>query len=98
MALLDDVKNYLDITWTDMETDKKIEGMIARGIKYIDKVAGTPQDYEAEDKAKELLFEYCLYARNQQLNLFTTDFMQELLFLQIHAEIKEYQEAQSEST
>ena len=39
-GLLDDVKNYLNITWDDPEEDIKIMGFIARGMKYLNKVAG----------------------------------------------------------
>ena len=33
--LLTEAKNYLDITWTDEESDKKLRGQIRRGIAYI---------------------------------------------------------------
>ena len=35
-GLLEDVKNYLDITWDDEATDKKIGGLIASGMAYLD--------------------------------------------------------------
>ena len=31
-GLLDDVKNYLNITWDDDATDKKVSGIIASGM------------------------------------------------------------------
>ena len=39
-GLLNDVKNYLDISWEDENTDNKITGIIERGMKYLNKVAG----------------------------------------------------------
>jgi hypothetical protein len=54
-GLLDAVRNYLDITWTDAEGDIKLTGIIARGMKYLDAVAGEELNYSAEDKPRELL-------------------------------------------
>ena len=51
MALLDEVKNYLDITWQDQDTETKLTGIIERGKKYIDKISGKEQDYDQNDLA-----------------------------------------------
>lgn len=37
MALLDDVKNYLDITWDDELTNTKLSGIIERGKNFLNK-------------------------------------------------------------
>ena len=47
-GLLKDVRNYLDITYPDEETDRKLSGIIERGRAYLDNMAGASQDYEAE--------------------------------------------------
>ena len=90
IGLLDAVKNYLDITWVDEPGDIKISGIIARGIKYIDGVAGAPMDYMVEDKPRELLLDYCRYARSNALNEFQTNYLHELLTLQIRQEVVAY--------
>ena len=84
------VQNYLDITWDDPAGDEKLSGIIARGIKYIDGVAGAEMDYTVEDKPRELLFDYCRYARSNALNEFQTNYLPELLTLQISQEVKSY--------
>ena len=89
-GLLDAVKNYLDITWTDAATDSKLTGIIERGIKYIDKAAGEECNYTAEDKPRELLFDYCRYARSNALDQFQTNYLPELLTLQNEMDIKRY--------
>lgn len=61
--LLLDTKNELDITWQDDDTDKKLTGIIKRGLAYIDNVAGAVQDYTIEAEARGLLFDYCRYVR-----------------------------------
>ena len=91
VGLLDAVRNYLDITWIDIAGDEKLSGIIARGIKYIDSIAGATMDYVIEDKPRELLFDYCRYVRSNALNEFQTNYLHELLSLQISEEVKAYE-------
>lgn len=88
--LLSAAKEYLDITWSDPQTDKKLTGIIKRGMKYIDNVAGAPQDYTVEDKAKELLLDYCRYVRSNALSEFQNHYLSELLTLQINQEVADH--------
>ncbi len=90
--LLQAVRNYLDITWEDSETDTKLEGIMQRGIKYIDHIAGAELDYSIEDKPRELLFDYCRYVRSNALSEFQTNYLHELLSLQINEEVRAYAE------
>jgi len=92
-GLLDSVKNYLDITWLDTQTDLKLTGIIERGIKYINGIAGAEMDYTIEDKPKELLCDYCRYARSNALNEFQANYKHELLTLQINQGVIAYNEA-----
>lgn len=94
--LLIDVKNYLDITWTDEATDKKVNGIVLRGIKYLDRKAGVELDYSVEDQPRELLFEYCRYVRSNALNEFETNYLHELLDLQISKEVENYAESSTD--
>lgn len=96
-GLLESVRNYLDITWIDADVDKKLTGIIARGIKYLDKVAGTELDYSIEDKPKELLLDYCRYVRSNALSEFQNNYLHELLTLQIKQEVATY-EAENPNT
>jgi hypothetical protein len=89
-GLLEAVRNYLDITWEDPAGDEKLTGIIARGMKYINKVAGAELDYGVEDKPQELLLDYCRYARSSALDEFQTNYLHELLSLQIDQEVKDY--------
>lgn len=92
-GLLEDIKTYLDITWADEPTDKKLTGIIERGIKYIDRIVGTTMNYSAEDKPKELLLDYCRYARSNALEMFQKNYLHELLSLQIDKEVEAYEAA-----
>lgn len=89
-GLLDAVKNNLDITWTDDAGDAKLTGIITRGMKYLNTAAGRTLDYTAEDKPRELLMEYCRYVRSNALDEFQTNYLHELLTLQIQAEVGTY--------
>lgn len=90
-TLLDDLKNYLDITWEDSQTDLKLGGMIERGKKYLNKVAGKELDFDVEDKPKELLFDYCRYVRSNALEMFQQNYLHELLSLQNESEVDAYE-------
>lgn len=91
LELLTALKNYLDVTWEDEAGDLKLSGLLARGIKYLNKVAGAELDYSVEDKPRELLFDYVRYARSNALNEFQTNYLHELLTLQISQEVADYE-------
>lgn len=92
--LLSDIRNYLDITYQDAETDTKLKGIIARGIAYLDDIAGTAQDYEKEGAARALLFDYCRYARNNVLELFKDNYQSELVSLRMGVQVSEFAKEQ----
>lgn len=95
-GLLDAVRNYLDITWTDAEGDIKLTGIIERGMKYLDAAAGEELDYSAEDKPRELLMDYCRYVRSNALHEFQVNYLPELLSLQNQKEVERYREENSD--
>ena len=89
-GLLDAVRNYLDITWPDAEGDRKLTGIIERGMKYLDAAAGEELDYSVEDKPRELLMDYCRYVRSNALHEYQTNYLSELLALQNQKEVERY--------
>lgn len=92
--LLEDVRNYLDITYQDEEINSKLSGIIGRGKAYLDNMAGKPQDYEAEDLPRTLLLDYCRYARSNALELFEQNFRAELITLRIGVQTDDYAKQQ----
>jgi hypothetical protein len=86
--LLAAAKNYLDITWDDPGGDRKLSGILGRGMKYLDGIAGRELDYSTEDKPRELLFDYARYVRSNALDEFQGNYLHELLALQISEEVK----------
>jgi hypothetical protein len=93
-GLLEAVRIYLDITWDDPAGDEKLTGIIARGMRYLDGVAGEALDYSIEDKPRELLMDYCRYVRSNALDEFQTNYLHELLSLQISREVARYDQEQ----
>ena len=86
-GLLEDVRNYLDITWVDEASDLKLTGIISRGVEYLNALTGATLDYTTEGKPKELLFDYCRYVRSNALNEFQINYLHELLSLQLSQEV-----------
>lgn len=92
--MLRDARNYLDITYEDEETDRKLAGILERGKSYLNNVAGTELDYEEGTCQRALLFDYCRYAGNNALELFEENFKTELISLRIGEQVKDYAEQQ----
>lgn len=90
--MLGDIRNYLDITYEDEDTDKKLKGIIERGMNYLDNVAGDKQDYEKEMLPRSLLFDYCRYARSNALEMFRNNFRNELITLRIGVQADDFSE------
>ena len=84
MALIDDVKNYLDITWEmDAGESNKLSGMIERGKEYLKGKIGSC-DFESETREKALLLDYCMYARAGQIPDFQKNYRSEIIALQMN--------------
>lgn len=81
--LLEDVKNFLDITWEmELGEKKKLSGIIKRGGAYLKGKIGEC-NFEEETPEKELLLNYCMYARAGQVDEFIKNYKQEIIALQI---------------
>ncbi len=88
--LLDDIKDYLGISWQDEKTDKRVTGYINRGMARLQQIAGAPSlDFTAEDLPRALLFDYCRYANSQALEVFETNFQAELMELNLRERVKD---------
>lgn len=94
-GLLEAARNYLDITWDDAAGDEKLSGILARGMRYIDTLAGAAQDYSVEDAPRALLLDYVRYVRADALDEFQANYLHELLALQIREEIAYFEAKQS---
>jgi len=86
-AILQDIKDYLHITWQDEKIDKNLTGMMKRGMKRLQDIAGASLDFKAEDLPRQLLLDYCRYANSQALEMFEKNFQSELISLHIESQV-----------
>lgn len=89
-VLLEDIKNNLDITWDDEATDKKISGMISRGMKWLNDITGSELNYDEEDMPRELLFTRVMYDRAGALDDFRKNYLSEINDLVMRERVKRY--------
>lgn len=92
-TLLNDIKNYLDITWDDSQGEKKLEGIIKRGMAAISGKIEECNFYE-ETQERALLFDYVMYARAGEVPQFWANYREEILSLQITRKVDTYAEDQ----
>lgn len=81
--LLADIKNYLNITWSDPATDEKVRGMIGSGMAYLNTKLGAVADYTVDGMPLTLLKEYCRYMRDSALDVFESNYLPLILTAQL---------------
>lgn len=74
MVTLEDVKNELDITYDDPQTDRKLTGIMRRAESKIRKYTGIDEETELNPEEDELIINYCRYAFNNALEMFETNY------------------------
>ena len=80
--LLADVKNYLNITWSDTATDNKVRGLIASASVYLDGKGVGALDYDSDGLPRTLLMEYVRYMRDEALDVFENNYTAMILAMQ----------------
>lgn len=89
-TLLEDIKNYLNITWSDERTDAKLRVMINSGQAYINSKYGEPANYEFDGLPRTLLFEYVRYMRDEALDVFENNYTSMILAMQTQKAVRDY--------
>lgn len=90
-ALLADIKNYLDITWDDDATDRKISGIISNGINYLTLKGGQGLDFNG-GLANQLLKDYVRYTRDSALDVFENNYKSMIMGLKLERKVIDYVE------
>ncbi|MFR8547741.1 MAG: phage head-tail connector protein [Lachnospiraceae bacterium] len=94
MKLLDEVKNYLDITWETTETeDAKLESMIERAKDALTKRIGEC-DFDEETQEKTLLLNHVMYERDKALPDFWRNYSGDVISLRIRKKVQSYETRQ----
>lgn len=82
MALIDTVKNYLDITWDDSHTNTKISGILVRAQAKLCAYAGSDSvDFGDGTTEQQLLLDLCRYVYNNASEDFEQNYLPDLLML-----------------
>lgn len=93
MTLLEEVKNYLDITWNDEGTDKRVDGIISRAGAILSDYAGeTLVLDETQSSEKQLFLDLCRYIRDNAYEDFKVNFAAELIELRAKYAVKAVEE------
>ena len=94
MALIDEVKDECGISWSDEDTDRKINGIMVRAKAILDKFAGEPCDYENSGSERQLFCSLCRYIYNDAFEEFGRNFQTDITQLRLDYERKRYAEAE----
>lgn len=90
MPLIDIVKTYLDITWIDEQSEKKLQLMIDNAKADLDEKSGIENDYEKEGRAQTLLLTRIMYERSNALDDFYKNYRNEIIAFINKAKVDKY--------
>ena len=91
--LLADVKNYLNITWDDQATDRKISDLIKNGIAYLDLKRGAVANYAEAGLPRTLLFDFVRYARDDALDVYENNYLSLIVAMRNESLVNSYVES-----
>lgn len=89
-TLLQDVRVYLGITWSDPMEDRKLSEMILAGVVYLNGKLGASGDYEIPGEPRTLLFDYVRYMRDGAIDLFEGNYRHLLMQMQDERRLDAY--------
>lgn len=78
-SLIEQVKNYINITWSDSDTDKKIQNLVEDAIPAMNHKLGVRSvNYDEAGQERRLFLNYCLYLYNGVANEFDDAYRDEI--------------------
>ena len=98
MDLLTEVKDECGITWSDEDTDRKVNGIIVRAKAILNRYAGEPCDYDADGAERQLLLSLCRYIYNSAYEEFNDNFSEEINALSSRHETLRAMEAETDDS
>lgn len=91
---LTEVKNYLNITWTDTDTDSKVTSIIERAESIITDLAGITLAADSmAGNDKQLFLDLCRYIYNDSYEDFKKNFADSILEMRNKYSVKAFKEA-----
>lgn len=93
MALIDQVKRKLNITWVDEDTDRRVEDIIASAspiLRHRLGIADAKFDFSTPGQENTLFLALCLYEWNHAANEFWTNYADDIATCQAVHEVAHY--------
>lgn len=79
--LITEIRDTLDITWSDPDTDRKVRNIFRRSIGILDNYANTEIDYNEDMFARELLMNLCRYIWDNDYEHFKANYSMDIIAL-----------------
>lgn len=92
--LLEDLKDCLNITWDEDETNRKLKTIINDSIKTMNYKLGAEIDYSSSGQEHNLFINYCMYVYNNCSNEFDNNYLNELYQVRQKYEVMNYEKEQ----
>lgn len=89
---LADVKRYVNITWSDDDTDLRVMQIMVDAEAEMDHLLGAEIDYFAPGAERRLYLDYCLYAWNKSLDEFEEAYRRDILRVRHKYEVARFRE------
>ena len=80
--ILGEIKQNLNITWDDEDTDKKLKSMLLDGEKELNHILGAEVNYLQPGMEHRLFLNYMIYAWNDCLNEFEDAYRKQIMRIQ----------------
>lgn len=100
MALIDQVKRKLDITWVDEDTDRRVQDIMESASPTLRHRLGIADDsYNFEEPGQEnrLFLALCLYEWNHAANEFWSNYADDIATCRDMHEVTYYKEKEGDS-
>lgn len=92
LLLLQELKDNLNITWDEEETDRKLERIINDSEHILNWKLGAKIDYSIEGQERNLFLNYCMYAYNNCTNEFDDNYFNEIMQIRQKYEVLNYEQ------
>ncbi|WP_415990624.1 hypothetical protein [Intestinibacter bartlettii] len=86
------VKDKLVITWSDEDTDRKINNLIEDAEIALNHKLGVNLDYSKPGQERRLFLNYCMYMYNNCENEFDSNYINEIYQLRHKYEVFKYEQ------
>ena len=99
MTLIEQVKRKLNITWSDEETDKRVNDIIASAVPILKHklgIADADYDFSAPGLENLLFLAYCMYEWNHAVNEFDMNYANDIAQCRAIREVSHYKEHENE--